>query len=277
MLINKGLTFDVEGGVSSLQKNFRIAIVQFGRGESRSDNVERMLSILSGIKDVDVVCLPEAWTGGGIIEEEECERLLRRLCECAAKRGYILLSGGLFTRRGGKVFDTCHVINRDGEVIGFYDKRFPSAVFNEREFVSPGETSPVFKVDGVNIGILICVDALYPELARSLALNGAQIIFNPSNIPQNRVELWKHISAARAAENTLFYVFANNTNTLYPDGRLVRGHSVVAAPDGEIILDAGEEEKVAQAELDLNRIEIVRRRWRYLEDIRQLYVGRVTI
>jgi len=250
----------------------RIALVQFGRDDlNKPKNVDHMLSILSKIKNADIVCLPEAWTGKGLfLEEKECESLLSSLCQRTAENGYNLLSGGLFARRGEKIFDTCHVINRKGKVIGFYDKRFPSAAFNEREFVSPGRVSPVFKVDNVNIGVLICVDALYPELARSLALNDAHIIFNPSNIPQNRSELWKHVSVTRAAENTVFYVFVNNTNTLYPDGRLVKGHSIVTAPDGEVILEAGEEEKVFQVELDLNQIERIRKRWRYLNDIRQL-------
>jgi len=230
-----------------------------------------MLSTLSEIKNVDIICLPEAWTGRGLfLEGKECESLLASLCQLAAKNGYNLLTGGLFNRRGEKIFDTCHVISREGKVIGYYDKRFPSAAFNEREFTSPGNISPVFKVDNVNIGILICVDALYPELARSLALNNAHIIFNPSNIPQNRSELWRHVSVTRAAENTVFYVFVNNTNTLYPDGRIVKGHSIVASPDGEVILEAGEEEKVFQTELDLNQIDRIRKRWRYLNDIRQL-------
>ena len=249
----------------------RTALVQFGRGENKPKNVDRMLSILSGIKNVDIVCLPEAWTGKGLfLEEKEFKSLLSSLCQRSAQNGYNLLTGGLFNRLGQKIFDTCHVVNRDGKVIGFYDKRFPSTAFNEREFTSPGNVSPVFKVDNINIGVLICVDALYPELARSLALDDARIIFNPSNIPQNRSELWKHVSATRAAENTVFYVFVNNTNTRYPDGRMVKGHSIVAAPDGEVILEAGEKEKVFQIELDLNQIDRIRKRWRYLNDIRQL-------
>ncbi len=249
----------------------RIALVQFGRGLNKPKNVDRMLSMLSEIKNLDIVCLPEAWTGRGLfLEEKEHESLLSSLCQLVAENGYNLLTGGLFNRRGEKIFDTCHIISRNGKVIGFYDKRFPSTAFNEREFTSPGNVSPVFKVDNVNIGVLICVDALYPELARSLALNNASIIFNPSNIPQNRNELWKHVSVTRAAENTVFYVFVNNTNTSYPDGRMVKGHSVVVAPDGEVILEAGEEEKVFQIELDLNQIDRIRKRWRYLNDIRQL-------
>jgi predicted amidohydrolase len=230
-----------------------------------------MLSILSEIKNTDIVCLPEAWIGGeSFLEERKHKSLLSSLGEIAATNSYNLLTGGLFARRGDKIFDSCHIINREGRVIGSYDKRFPSTAFGEREFCSPGKTSPVFMVDDVRIGVVICVDALYPELTRNLALNDACIIFNPSNIPENRNELWKHISATRAAENTIFYVFVNNTNTLYPDGRKVRGHSVVAAPDGEIILRANEEEKVFQSELELNQMNKIRKRWRYLNDIRQL-------
>lgn len=249
----------------------RIALVQFGRDRlNKPRNVERMLSTLSEIKNVDVVCLPEAWTGGGhlFLEEKECESLLASLCQLAAENNYNLLTGGLFNRRGRKIFDTCHIINRDGNAIGFYDKRFPSTAFNERDFCSPGKTSPVFTVNDVKIGIVICVDALYPELTRTLALNNACIIFNPSNIPENRSELWKHVSVTRAAENTVFYVFVNNTNTLYPDERIVKGHSLVVAPDGETVLEAGEEEKVFQSELDLSQIDKIRQRWRYLNDIR---------
>jgi len=251
----------------------RVALVQFGRDRlDKSKNINRMLSILSEIRDVDIVCLPEAWTGGVrlFLEEGECKSLLSSLCHIASENCYNLLTGGLFNCREGKIFDTCHVISRSGKVIGFYDKRFPSTAFNEREFVSPGRVSPVFKINNINIGVLICVDALYPELARCMALRGAYIIFNPSNIPKNRSELWKHVSVTRAAENTVFYVFVNNTNTEYPDGRPVRGHSVVAAPDGEVMLEAGEEEDVFRVELDLDQVEKIRRRWRYLDDIRQL-------
>lgn len=255
----------------------RIALVQFGLGLNMSKNVDRMLSILSDIKNVDIVCPPESWTGRGLflagrglLEEKECKSLLSSLCQLASQNDYNLLTGGLFNRRGEKIFDTCHIISRNGKVIGSYDKRFPSTAFNERKITSPGNFSPVFKVDNVNIGVLICVDALYPELARSLALKNASIIFNPSYIPHDRSELWKHVSATRAAENTVFYVFVNNTNTRCPDGRMVKGHSIVAAPDGEVFLEASEEERVFQIELDLNQIDKIRKRWRYLKDIRQL-------
>ncbi|MFX1521544.1 MAG: carbon-nitrogen hydrolase family protein [Promethearchaeota archaeon] len=248
-----------------------VSLVQFDRDHmNKAKNVEHMLSILSRIENTDITCLPEIWTGG-ILETNEYESLLLSLSEIANKNNYNLLTGGLFNRRENKIFDTSHLINRTGKIIGFSDKRFPSAATGEREFVYPGKESPIFTVDGVKIGVVICVDAIYPEIARHLALKGADIIFNPSDIPDNRNDLWKYISVARAAENTVFYVYVNNTNTYYPDGRKVTGHSVVVTPDGELILEAEEEEGVFQITLDLDQIDFVRKRWRYINDIRPLW------
>ena len=246
--------------------------MQFGRDDSdKNKNVDRMLSILPNIKNVDIVCLPEAWIGGGgiILEEKERESLLKSFCHVASENNYNLLTGGLFNRRAEKIFDTCHVIRRDGKIAGFYDKHFPSAVFKERNFCNAGDTYPVFTIDEVIIGIVICVDVLYPELVRKFALKNVQIIFNPSNIPRNRSDMWKHASVTRAVENTVFFVFANNTHTIYPDGRAVEGHSIIVSPNGDIIFEADEKENIYYSEIDLNQIDMVRKRWRYLDDIRK--------
>ena len=249
----------------------RISLVQFDRDHlNKSKNVENMLSILSGIRNTDIVCLPEIWTAG-ILEEEEYKSLLLSMSKIAVKNDYNLLTGGSFNRRGEKIFDSCHVINRKGKIIGFCDKRFPSAAFGERKFVNPGKGLPIITVEGIKMGVVICVDSIYPELTRYLALNDARIIFNPSNIPHNRNELWKHISATRAAENTVFYVYVNNSNTFYPDGRKVTGHSLIVAPDGKIIFEAGEEGEVFQSEIELDEIDKLRKRWKYLNDIRNLW------
>ena len=108
---------------------------------------------------------------------------------------------------------------------------------------------------------------MYPEVIRKLAMNGALIVFNPSNIPEKRTELWEHISCARAAENTVFFVFVNNTDTTYPDGRNVTGQSLIASPEGKIISQAGKSEEVLNIELNTADIDKIRQRWKYLEDI----------
>lgn len=190
----------------------RLSIVQFARDKlNRDKNISRMTSLLREIESANIVCLPEMWIGAAILDENEAKSIISSVREIALRNNYCLLTGGLLIKREGKIFDTCHVIkenleakeNRDRKE-EFYDKRFPSAAIGEREYVSSGSTSGVFEVCGIKIGIAICVDAMYPEVIRELATGGALIVFNPSNIPDKRTELWKHISCARAAENTIF-------------------------------------------------------------------------
>jgi len=248
----------------------RIGFIQFARLENRNLNVEKMRKLLLRIKNSRIVCLPEAWIGKGeILTNRELKEIYSLFGEIAAKRSFYLLLGGLLIQKEGKVFSSCPILNDKGEVEGFTDKLFPSLAVGERSFCSFGETLNVFSVDGVKFGVAICVDAFYPEIVRSLALKGAKIIFNPSVIPLDRINLWKCIGRVRAAENTVFYVFINNTLTTYPDGRRVAGQSYVTNPNGDLIFQAGEEEGVFELDLDLSQIDEIRKRWPYLSDIKK--------
>lgn len=256
----------------------KIALVQFARDRvDREKNLSRMCSILSQLRDVDFVCLSEAWIGSLTLEEKDYKSTLDTLAKIASNNKFNLITGGLFTKRGLQTFDTCHIIDRSGSVVGFFDKRFPSMAFGERDKVSAGRDLPVFTVEDVKFGIVICVDAIYPELARAYALRGAQMVFNPSNIPHNRNALWKHITSTRAAENTVFCVYVNNTHTTYPDNRVVTGHSIVAGPDGEVLLEGDEEERVLRCEIDLREIDKVRERRKYLADVHEFESGVISV
>lgn len=249
----------------------KIALVQFARGENFKDNVERMRKILSSIKNVEIVCLPEAWVGKALIlKPEDVNHILSSIGEIAKRNRFNIILGGFFTKRENRIISTCHLINGRGEAVGFTDKLFPSTAVGERRFASFGEKLEVFTVNNVKFGVVICVDIMYPEIVRKLALNDAKIIFNPANIPKNRIKLWEHIGITRASENTVYYVFVNNTKTTYPDGRKVMGESFIAAPNGEIVFKADESENVFHVKLDLSTIEKVRGRWPYLSDIKNL-------
>lgn len=248
----------------------RISMVQFARNSrEKSENIERMTNILSEINNADIVCLPENWVGSEVLDEDECNTLISTLGEIASKQNFNLLTGGAYIRRGEEIFDSCYVIDRRGNILGFCDKLFPSQSVGERGFLSAGKTVRSFKIDGLNIGVVICVDAVYPEISRSLSSKGAEIIFNPSNIPENRLEMWKHIGITRAIENGIYFVFLNNTSTYYLNGRKITGHSFIVSPDGKIIVEANEKEQVTSCELDLTRIASVRSRWPFLKDIVQ--------
>lgn len=255
----------------SSRKIVRIALVQTARDmKDKQKNFENAEHILSGIRGVDMVVFPENWAGAVVLDEKETDDAIALFSRYAKSGGFIALTGSLFIRRGPDVLAVGHVIRPDGALEGFTEKIFPSFPVGEREFITPGARTPLYNINGIPFGIIICVDLFYPEIARSLALRGARILFNPSNIPKNRIPLWSSLVTARAAENTVYVAFTCNTRTTYPDARDVAGHSMLAAPWGDILFEAGESEGVFIVEADLSQPSTVRERWPYLDDIRAL-------
>lgn len=249
--------------------NLRIALVQFKRNRFEADdNQRRMTEILSGISDVDIVLLPEAWRGPKLIDMRGLEALLEEWGAFAARGNFMLITGGLFVDTGPAVIDMCHVIGADGNIIDYTEKVFPSFPVGERSFCSPGARLPVYHINGHTFGIAICIDLFYPEIVRSLVTRGALLIFNPANIPLKRIPMWHSLVTVRAAENTVYTVFANNTGTKYPDDRDVMGHSAASLPYGHLLIDTGEEAAIFTIDLDMAAVPRIRERWPYLEDIK---------
>ncbi|MFA6451216.1 MAG: carbon-nitrogen hydrolase family protein [bacterium] len=253
------------------ENGLKIGLIQFHRRRfEQNENLERAFKTLESVEGADIVSFPEVWMGAVVHEEPELDSLLAELAGFAKHKGFMLITGGLFVRRGEAVMDVCHVIGADGRIVCEQQKIFPSAAIGERAFCSGGGGMSVFECAGMKCGVLICVDMIYPELARKLALSGAQTIFNPANIPEQRNDLWHSLTRARAAENTVFVAYVNNTNTQYRDGRRVMGASLVAGPTGDIIAAAGDEASILYATLNPWRIEDQRSRWPYLDDINRL-------
>lgn len=254
--------------MTEINRKIRVALVQFPRDrQDKAKNLAMAEEMLRGVSGVDVVTFPEAWAGAVVLDEKEVEELIELFAGHARRIGCAAITGGLFVRRGDRVFSVAHVLGPDGALVGATEKIFPSLPVGERGFCQPGEILPMYEVKGIRFGVLVCVDLFYPEIARSLALRGARILFNPANIPQNRIPLWRTLVGARAAENTVYVAFTCNTNTTYPDARAVAGHSMLAAPWGDILFEADEAPGVSVVEADLSQPDIVRERWPYLADI----------
>ncbi|MEW6202357.1 MAG: carbon-nitrogen hydrolase family protein [bacterium] len=275
-------------------KTIRLAVIQFARDRFKPDkNIRRMKNFLRRVEGADLVCLPEAWVVMKKIDESDEKELLAEFGEIAAKNKFTLVTGGIFIAKNSKfnqkprtvnleprtlnpklIKDVCHVIGSDGKLAGTVEKIFPSFPLGERNFCAPGDRLPIFEIAGAKVGVVICVDMLYPEICRSIAQRGAELILNPSNIPESRLNLWHALIQARAAENTVYTVFVSNTHTEYPDQRPVRGGSIVVAPWGDIIATAGSAEKILYVDIDINQVYETRKRWRYLDDINEVKISK---
>lgn len=245
-----------------------LALVQPARDRSdKEKNLQTAERLLREIPDnTDIVCFPENWAGVVKFTERELSDVLSLLGQYARRGKYTLLTGSLIVERGDHALAIGHVIGPDGTLGGYTEKIFPSQAVGERSLLRPGEHLPVFTGGKLRFGVAICVDLFYPELIRSLARRGIAVLFNPSNIPENRLALWKALLCARAAENTIFTVFANNTKSSYPDDRPVSGHSMVVSPRGDLLFEADDAEGVYVVEIDLSQITEARQRWPYLAD-----------
>jgi predicted amidohydrolase len=138
-----------------------------------------------------------------------------------------------------------------GEEVATYRKTHLPTLGVDR-FVKSGEYLFATDVPFGKLGILICYDIRFPEAARVLALNGADIIALPTNWPEGAESAPDFLTRARAWENRVFIVAANRVGM--ERGRRFIGRSQIVAPSGEILREAGpEEETILYADLDLSK------------------------
>jgi N-carbamoylputrescine amidase len=175
----------------------------------------------------------------------------------------------------GVFYNTAAVIDADGTYLGKYRKQHIPQVnpgFFEKFFFKPGTGGyPVFQTRYAKVGVYICYDRHFPEGARCLGLNGAEIVFNPSATVAGLSQyLWKLEQPAHAAANGYFMAASNRVGTEAPwnIGKFY-GTSYFADPRGQIVREASEDkDELLVADLDLSMIEEVRKTWQFFRDRR---------
>ncbi|NJJ39546.1 carbon-nitrogen hydrolase family protein [Paenibacillus apii] len=210
----------------------------------------------------DVICYPELFTTGynfdliGDAFYELAETIpgptVERLANKARTYGTAII-GTIVEKDGnqeGVLYDTTFVINEKGEYIGKYRKAhlYPT----EHQYFRSGSDFPIFEICGVKTGIAICYDHAFGEMFRVLALKGAQVIFIPSVIPKDFEYLLDLRTRARAQDNQIFTVAVNRVGS--EAGIVYCGNSKIVNPRGDVICEAGDEEEVATATIDLCEI-----------------------
>lgn len=162
---------------------------------------------------------------------------------------------GLLERDGDRVFNACVLVGPTG-VVGAYRKIHLPYLGVDR-FTTPGDRPfAVHSVGEARIGMNICYDGAFPEAARVMALDGADLIALPTNWPPGAECTAQHVMRTRAMENAIFYVAVNRVGT--ERGFRFIGQSTISAPDGSLLAVADhDQEAILQADLDL---ELARRK-----------------
>jgi beta-ureidopropionase len=182
----------------------------------------------------------------------------------------------------GVYYNTAAVIDADGTYLGKYRKtHIPhTSGFWEKFFFKPGNLGfPVFQTRFCKVGVYICYDRHFPEGARALGLNGAEVVFNPSaTVAGLSQSIWKLEQAAHAVANGYFVAASNRVGTEAPwnIGRFY-GTSYVVDPRGDFLAVGSEDrDELVVATCDLGVIEEVRRTWQFFRDRRPEMYGELT-
>jgi beta-ureidopropionase len=184
--------------------------------------------------------------------------------------------------QAGVYYNTAAVIDSDGAYLGKYRKNHIPHTngFWEKYFFKPGNLGyPVFQTRFAKVGVYICYDRHFPEGARLLGLNGAEIVFNPSATVAGLSQyLWKLEQPAHAVANGYFVAASNRVGTEAPwnIGKFY-GTSYLVDPRGNFVATASEDkDELIVGVADLEMIEDVRRTWQFYRDRRPETYGDMT-
>ena len=225
-----------------------------GRVEENFAHAEAMIRQAMGEKP-DVIVLPETWDTGFFPEnvadlaDRDGQRTKQVIGALAREFSVNILAGSVSNIREGKLYNTAMVFDRTGECIASYDKTHLFTPMGEQMVYTPGDHLCRFKLDGAACGVIICYDIRFPELTRSLALEGLDVLFVVSQWPKERISHLRSLTVARAVENQMFVVCCNSCGTA--DETVYGGNSAVIDPWGQTIVSGGEKENILTADADL--------------------------
>ena len=222
----------------------------------------------------DVILLPETWNTGfypqqGLkdMAQGAAERVKAEIGSLAKKYSINIIAGSVSDMRDGNVYNTSLVFDRQGQCIASYSKTHLFSPMGENRHYSPGNSLCTFELDGIQAGLIICYDIRFPELARSLALKGMDMLFCVSQWPDVRIPHLHTLAAARAIENQTFVACCNSCGkagqTQYG------GSSIIINPLGETLALAGTEEQLLMVEADFSALPNIRSAIPVFHDRRQ--------
>ena len=255
----------------------RVALLQVdvSDDESVEARVKRVLQMVrEQVGKCDLVVLPELWNVGAFNNEAlrpyaqpRDGELVTSLQNLARETGR-WIHGGSFVELhdGDKLSNTSLLIRPDGTVATFYSKIHLFG-FDTGEAIMLARGNDIIVEDETPVGkagIATCYDLRFPELFRAQCAQGAQSFVLCSGWPIPRINHWRVLIQARAIENQAWFIACNEVgkNGDYTLG----GHSMVVNPKGEIIVEAGTEEEIIYADVDVNLADEWRKDFPILRD-----------
>jgi beta-ureidopropionase len=264
----------------------RSALIQTTGSPDKEENIVKHLELieLAAKQGSQITCLQELFYSPYFCQEQDAKwydsvepvpgPTTARLQEVAKRHDMVLVVPLYEEDAPGVYYNTAVVIDADGTILGKYRKTHIPQLPNfwEKFYFRPGNLGyPVFETRYARVGVYICYDRHFPEGARVLGLNGAEIVYIPSATSRGlSMHLWRIEQTSHAIANGYFVGTINRVGQekeLGPNDYY--GSSYFCDPRGQIIAQASDtEEEVLVADLDLDQIREVRNTWQFYRDRR---------
>lgn len=261
-----------------MRKQFvRIALCQRGNLPTKAENLAASLAMaeraVQGCADLDLLVFPEcndifaaSWPQAAANAEPVPGPFTEAFADFARRHQVNVIPGSVLeSQADGRVKNTVPFLNRSGELAARYEKihLMDAMQFKESAHVAAGNEICVFDADFGRVGILVCYDLRFPELARSMALAGAEILICPACFPVGtplppRTDHWDVLVDAMALQNLTWVCACNQFGAVA--GAQPFGRSRVTDPWGTAVAVAGGREEILYATLDLGYLDEVRQR-----------------
>ena len=268
----------------------KIGICQIKVGANKDENIARAKQAISEAKSkgAELVILPECWNSPystasfpkyaehvpnvGKQVDNASSPSVSMLCSIAKENNIWLIGGSIPEResvagnKADKLYNTSLVIDSNGTIVGkhrkvhLFDIDIPGKItFRESDSLSPGQSITTVQTPWGLIGVGICYDLRFPELAIAMRDMGCKILLFPGAFNMITGPLhWELLQRARAVDNQVYVVTCSPARVKDSNGYVAYGHSNVISPMGEVIGDAGTDDNVIVVDINLQNVQNMR-------------------
>uniref|UniRef100_A0A3Q1N1V2 Omega-amidase NIT2 n=1 Tax=Bos taurus TaxID=9913 RepID=A0A3Q1N1V2_BOVIN len=252
---------------------FRLALIQLQVSSIKSENLTRACGLIreASKQGAQIVSLPECFNSpyGTKYFPDYAEKIpgdsTQKLSEVAKECSMYVIGGSIPEKDAGKLYNTCAVFGPDGTLLvkhrklHLFDIDVPGKItFQESETLSPGDSFSSFDTPYCRVGLGICYDIRFAELAQIYAQRGCQLLVYPGafNLTTGPAH-WELLQRGRAVDNQVYVATASPARD-EKASYVAWGHSTVVNPWGEVLAKAGTEETIVYADIDLKKLAEIR-------------------
>lgn len=274
-----------------MQNNITLGLIQMNCSDNLEQNLAKALTQIkeAANKGAQIICLQELFKSRYFCQKNDDKHfelaesvpgpITEALCNAAQESGVVVVASVFEKGNDGKFYNTAVVIDADGSLLGKYRKVHipddPDNYYSEMYYFTPGDKGfKCFNTRFANVGVLVCWDQWYPEAARAVALEGADLIFYPTaigwqlgekgnSVGSAEFDAWVTVQRSHAIANGVFVAATNRVGL--EDKIDFWGGSFVADPYGRIISQASQDcEEILMVSCKLDTIKEFRKDWPFL-------------